>query len=348
MKFKKVDIDNTTEEELMSVLKENANINKQIKEQIQKMSKVTESSEIEIKEVPSIPLTCPKIETKEENGFLTELDCYVSEFKKLDWRNIKDKIDDVLPVPDSYNYTSVILRLILEISKDIKDINEIITEEVDTLTDEELKEYKDEVLALNNTISILKGKLEEDTNIIESTVAENRIVFTPTGLGNIRVFDELKDIPQEYYEGFLGLFKSIKNGSFKNFRRFEYNNKLAGLMEVKDFQKRVAFVRISENIYLIVSMFVKKNQNNNGYRKALEAKYAESKSMIDTIKKNIENEEFMHLQKEYELELFRLLSGEKENDNSFEYTNQFVKKMDKKDNNCFDELTNNINRGEVL
>ena len=325
MKFKKINIDNTTEEELLSVLKENANINKQIKEQIQKMNKVTESSKIEIKEVTSIPLICPEIEEKEENDFIDELEYYVSEFKKLDWTDIEDKIDDVLPAQGSYNYTSIVLRLIVEVSKDIKDINEIITEEEDALSDEELKEYKDEVLVLNNTISILKGKLKEDTNIIEPTIKENKIVFTPTSLGNIRVFDELKDIPQEYYEGFLGLFNSIKNGSFKNFRRFENNNKLAGLVEVKDFQKRVAFVRISEDTYLIVSMFTKKNQNNNGYRKALEAKYAESKSMIDTIKKNIDNEEFMKLQKEYELELFRLLGEVKDNNISSECTKEYVK-----------------------
>lgn len=347
MEFKKIDIDKASEEELVSVLKENTRINVKVKEQIQKMSKATESSIIEIKEMPEVVLACTDSEVEEEDDFLEELDYYISEFKNLDWKNIESGLDDVLPTRSNYNYESIVLRLIMEVAKDIKDINEIITEEADTLSKDELKEYKEEIISLNKAINVLRDKLKEEVNTNESVVKENKLVFLPTSLGNIRVFDEIKDIPQEYYSGFLGLFNSIKDGSFKNIRRFESNNKLTGLIEVKDFKIRVAFQRLSKDTYLIVSMFMKKSQRDKGYRKALETRYAECKTMLDDIRKNIEDEDFMQLQKGYEEELFRLLSGEKESDNSCEYTNEITKIKAKKDNISFDKLSNNIDRGGI-
>lgn len=323
MEFKKVDIDNTTEEELLSVLKENAKVNRTLKEQIQKMNKATESSEIEIKEIPDAVLVCPETDEYEENveeDFLDEAEYYISEFKSLNGRVTEESLDEVLPSRSNYNYKDIILRLILELAKDIKDINEIITEESGTLTVEELEVYKYEVISINKTISMLRGRLKENTSTSTKVDKENKLVFTPTPTGNIRVFDELKYVPEEYYEGFLGLFKSIKDGSFKNVRRFENNNKLAGLIEVKDFQIRVAFQRLTKDTYAVVSMFVKKTQRNKGYLKELEGKYAGFKAIADTLKKKANDDEFMKLQKEYEVELFRMLSGEKE-DSKGGYTN---------------------------
>ena len=250
MEFKKVDIDNTTEEELVAVLKENSKTNVSLKNQIMKMNKATESSEIEITSVPEVVLACDDNEVYvEEDDFLDEADYYISEFRNLKSREIEENIDDVLPTRSNYNYKNIVLRLILEVSKDIKEINEIIEEEANTLSLSELKEYKEEIISLNKTIELLRSKLKEDITSVEPVVKENKLVFAPTSAGNIRVFDEIKDIPEEYYEGFLGLFKSIKDGSFKNIRRFENNNKLAGLIEVKDFQIRVAFQRLDKDVH---------------------------------------------------------------------------------------------------
>lgn len=321
MEFKKIDIDNINQEELLSVLKENSKTNRELNDKIQKMNKATESSEIEIKEITDDVLVCPDTEVYvEPDDFLDELDYYISEFKSINGKVTEASLDDVLPSRSNYNYEKIVLRLILELSKDIKDINEIITEEVDALSVDELNTYREEIVSLNETISMLRGRLKEDTNTSAPVVKENKLVFSPTPTGNIRVFDEIKYIPEEYYEGFLGLFKSIKDGSFKNVRRFENNNKLAGLIEVKDFQIRVAFQRLTKDTYAVVSMFTKKTQRNKGYLKELEGKYAAFKSIMPTLKKKSDDEEFMKLQKGYEEELFRILSGEKE-DSKGGYTN---------------------------
>jgi hypothetical protein len=313
MGFIQVDLDNATEEELYSAIEANIKVNSGLKEEIKKLSKATESSDIEIKEIPVVVSSCENEETvDEEDDFKDEADYYVSEYKALKG-NIEDGIDDILPTRSNYNYKKIIMRLMLIPANVIKEINEIIADEESTLSVSELKELKDEIISLNKEISILRSKLKEDTDTSVSVKKENKLIFVPTSSGNIRVFDELKSIPEEYYEGFLGLFNSIKDGSFKNIRKFENNNKLNGLVEVKDFKIRVAFQRISKDTYVIVSMFMKKSQRDKGYRKGLEFKYSEYKQIADKLKKNSLDEEFMKQQKEYELELFRILSGEKDN-----------------------------------
>ena len=62
---------------------------------------------------------------------------------------------------------------------------------------------------------------------------------------------------------------SIKNGTFKNLKTFKANERLNGLLEVKEFKTRIIFRRLTNNCYIILGMFMKKTDKDMGYLRFL-------------------------------------------------------------------------------
>ena len=251
-------------------------------------------------------------EKEEAADFEKEVEYYLSDFMNLESYD-KESIEDVLPSRSNYNYEKIVLRIMAEITHDIRDINEIIHSDDYPLDWQELVEYKEELLSLTNKRNTLKEILlfKEDEVTEEK---KNKLIFLPIkGTDEFRIFDELKCIPQEEYEGFLELFESIKNRTFKNARRFTNNDDLNGALEVKGHQIRVVYKRLSKDCYGIVSMFMKKTQNSTEYRAALINRYSEYKSMEKGLKEKIKDPNFIIKNQEVEDKLFATLSSGKVN-----------------------------------
>ena len=286
------------------------------REEIKKLRSAIESTKIKITE-PS-----EKVEenivinsNEEDSDFEEEVEYYLSEFLNLKDYSI-ESIEDVLPSHNNYNYERIVLRIMAEITHDIKDINEIIITDSSSMDKTELEEYKEELSTSLEKRSLLKKILftkidEEEDNIDRS----NKLIFVPIkNSDKVRIFDEIKDVPEEEREAFIELFESIKNGTFKNIRRFVNNEALNGALEVKGYQVRILFQRLSKDCYAIISMFVKKTQNDSGYRNAIKQKYAEYKTIEKSLKESIQDPEFIKKNKEIEDEVFRLLSNDKNDD----------------------------------
>ena len=245
-----------------------------------------------------------------------EKDYYLGEFLKLDSFDRKT-VEGVLPSRNNYNYEKIICYIMAEIiSREIKPIKELI---IDISREE--KPNKDDLFDLKNELLISKSKvdvlrdvllIEEQEKIVEK---KNNLIFMPiVGSGEVRIFDELKTIPQEEYAGFIGLFNSIKDGSFKNIRRFENSNKLNGLVEVKDNGIRVAFQRLSNDSYCIITMFMKKTQVDYGYRNNLINRYSDYKSIEKELKEKVKDPLFILKNKMFEDKLFEILNNGKVNE----------------------------------
>lgn len=218
-------------------------------------------------------------------------------------------ISYALPPKMSYNYEIVIARICAEYLRQIKEIEELIFTEKDALTGDDLNQFKNEIIALNNRINTIKEekKLTSD----ESEKVHNNLIFVPTTSGNIRVFSDLESIPSEYYEGFTELFQSIIDGSFKNVKRFVNNDKFNGMYEVKDFKIRVVFDRIGKNDYAIITAFVKKTNIDKSYLTKLEISAKSYLSFKDYLKSNLNDQEFIDKNNDYKDELFKILSKNK-------------------------------------
>jgi len=277
------------------------------KKEIDKLKSAMASTKIKIvevkEEIEEDVITKEIIDTSED--FEIEVEYYLSELSKAS----DDEIEDILPTRSNYHYENIMLRLMAEITHDISDIKEMMI--TDNMSKEELDEFKEEIINLGRRRNIIKKSLLEVEK--EDTITKsNKLIFMPiSGNNKIRIFDELKDIPQEEFEGFLELLASIKDGTFKNIKRFVNNDSLKGALEVRGYQRRVVFQRLSKDCYAIITMFVKKTQNDRGYQQQLKYKYGEYKNMEKELKEKIKEEEFLEENKKYEEELFRLLENSK-------------------------------------
>lgn len=286
------------------------------REEIKKLRSAIESTKIKITEVEETEERKDVINSNEsDSDFEKEVEYYLSEFINLKDYN-KDNIIDVLPSRNNYNYERIVLRIMAEITHDIKDINEFIITDSSSMKKSDLEEYKEELTDLLGKRKLLKEILftaiDEDDDTIDRS---NKLIFIPIkNSDKLRIFDEIKDVPEEEREAFIELFDSIKNGTFKNIRRFVNNEALNGALEVKGYQIRILFQRLSKDCYAIISMFVKKTQNDSGYRNAIKQRYAEYKSIEKTLKENIQDPEFIKKNKEIEEEVYRLLSNNKFDD----------------------------------
>lgn len=283
------------------------------REEIKKLRSAIESTKIVKRDTFEDVISENNIDVVEcDDDFNKEVEFYLSDFIDLKVYD-KESIEDVLPSRSNYHYERIVLRIMAEITHDIKDIREIIISD-SVMDKDDLEEYKEELLSLTNKRDTLREILLYEEDEIDNN-KQNTLIFLPIkGTEEFRIFDELKSIPQEEYAGFLELFESIKNGTFKNIRRFTNNKSLNGAIEVKGHQIRVVFQRLSKDCYGIVSMFMKKTQNNNEYRFTLINRYTEFKSMEKELKEKIKDQDFILKNNQLEEKLFTILSSSKVNE----------------------------------
>lgn len=311
-----IDINDLTEKEIIKVMDKNHKSSVLQKEEIKKLEKINKQEKTQI----ITPVLSKTLEQKDinlkcemqnnDNEFEDEVSYYLTEIDNIKEDEINQKLKKALPTKKNYNYTKILLRLKAEMLKNIKEIKELCEEEKETTTAKDLEEMKEYIMSYKEKINIIDNALIEKEEIIEDTeTIENNIFYASTSSGNIRVLEEIDKIPIEYYERFLGLLNSIKEGTFKNVKRFTtINNSTYGLCEVRDFKTRVIFDRIGENDYVVVTMFIKKCDNDKGYIEPLKRKIAEYKLYSDDIKEKLNDEEFIFTQKNIDEEIINKLS----------------------------------------
>ena len=309
MEFIKADLDKVSYTELLEIMDANKLT---MKKKLDEMSKMTTSFEEKYEILPHITSEMPKKDshqTTKDDAFEDEVSNYLKNLNKITTKEaLSEKIDKILPAKDNYNYERIIYRLQLELIKNINDIeafikSESLSQEEIVLFEEEKELAKEKLLYLRN---ILIPNAEKDLPV------ENTLIFIPTISGNIRVINELEKIPSEFYPAFLELILSIKKGTFKNAKRFLNNNNINGILEVKGFQVRVIYERLAKNTYAVISAFIKKTTNDNGYRSSIDQKVSDYFAVKDAIKALIDNPEFIEENKLYEQEVFNILSSSKE------------------------------------
>lgn len=302
------DLTDVTEEQLLEAMKKNANTASLCREQIRKMKAAAAKTKkvVPIPDIEEYPQTSAIEDDEDKANFEEEIEYYISGMKEITADNIDEEIEDVLPVRKNPNYRTILYRLKLESLRNIREIEELFEETDET---EDLTIFKEEIILEQRKIAYIDKALtqQNSSEIIQGPEEKNNIVFVPTSGGSIRVLDEMERIPQEYQAGFKELFDSIQDGTFKGIKKFKNNNALNGIIEVKGFQVRVVFARLNKNTYALITAFIKKCDNDNGYISVLKQKVADYRLISEQLKKNLSNQEFMDQQREYTEELYRLL-----------------------------------------
>ena len=309
MEYIVLDLDTATEDQIKAAIDCNVRTSRLMRSEIEKLRRVAESAK---KTKKPIIVEQPISEEKElkpeiDEDFENEVDYYLSQIKELKLANIDEDFEKAIPSRKHYQYERILNRLKLESLRTLKEIKDLLGEE--GLTTEDISVFQSEYsLELKKIELINKALAPQKEEELGEEKTENKLIFVPTQGGDIRILEEIDSMPSEYYERFLGLFQSIKDGTFKNAQRFTGNNELAGLCEVKDFKVRVIFVRLNRDSYAVISSFIKKSDNDKAYRASVVRKYSEFLNMEQSLRANLDNEEFMALQATYEQELFNKLS----------------------------------------
>lgn len=306
-----IDLDNKTEEELKAVVECNSRTYRLMSSKVESLKKLQqtakEKARTTISEEESETLVGQPVSTI-DSEFEEEVDYYFSQVKELTSDNL-DEIADALPNRKNYDYERIARRIQAELMKNIKELRDFIATE--SLTREDTEEFTIEInseLAKISAISKELAKTEEEELSAEEEQIPNTLIFVPTSGGNIRVQDEIEHIDQAYYKRFETLLSSIKDGTFKGVKKM--HGELAGLTEVKDRPSgaRITFMRLDKKTYAIISAFVKKSDNNNGYQKMVANHYQTYLTAEDNLKKAIQNPEFVSMHQDIERQIFQTLN----------------------------------------
>ncbi len=244
--------------------------------------------------VETVTYQAPILEEMEDIDELSEqISFYFDDIKNiLSTGNIdKDSLRELLPSKDNFIYDLLIQRIILELRREINEINNFIVEE--EVSVDELLEFKQDKEKLENLItSIREISLEKEE--VDKSVQKNTIVFFEKEDGTPYVLDDLKGIPSEFKKPFLELFESIEDGTFKNVRYFtEVDNKISKVWEVRGFQVRVIFERVDKHKYIIITAFIKKSDRDLYYKTHLKTRLPRYFYKRDMIKKNVNDPEYL-------------------------------------------------------
>lgn len=324
MEFIILDLDDEiSSEEIFEAISKNHNTSMLMDKEVKKLKELSSKSTKRVENDNKTPEK--EMIYDEVDEVNSELDDKVDYYNYLissidDCEDLQDQIESSLPNPNTGDYKTIVLRLKLKLLKRIKETADFISECREEFDDEDLEEYKEEIRLCSKKLEILKSESNEEVNE-NKTSTKNNFFFPVSSMGNIRVIDEIEKISKsspEFCSEFLELFQSIQDGSFKRVKRFLNNNKLVGISEVRGFKPRVVFDRIGKNDYAIITAFLKKCDNDRGYKDSLELKIQKYMSQRDNIVKRLNNPEFRALNEQYTNELFGKLGYNKEESKSIE------------------------------
>lgn len=248
MEFQKVDLTNITEEELLEIIKKNVITARDYRASIAELKQIQQSvpSKTTYAELTP-PIFAPeKVKPTINQEFEDDVEYYLLELKEA---KTKEDIISKLKDENNPNYINLLLRLKTEYLIRKQEFSRYFVTEDESSG---LDIFKDELDELNLKIDTIEGLLNMEEEVMyqpDATTTENNLIFVPTPTGYPRVIDELESIPSEYYQEFASLFQSIKNGTFKNFKRINRQSYATrGVSEVRGDGIRVLFDRVGETL----------------------------------------------------------------------------------------------------
>ena len=239
-----------------------------------------------------------------------ETQYYYNEFMGLKLNELKTEYLSTLPSIKNERYCNIINRILLQLNLILKDWYACIQEL--ELKKEEYEAAREEIKNIyarrRLLIDAFYQKDDEDEDQ-ETENIENQLLFLKTDAGNTQAIEEINGIDKSFYERIASLLNSIKDGTFKDVKRLTENDKVKGIPEVRAYQVRVVFERISSNQYVIISIFTKKTNSDKAYRQNLETKISNYKKNKDVIKKICKNPEYIEENLDIDTKIFELLES---------------------------------------
>ena len=236
----------------------NVSKTKELNDEINYLKEIENNNDLEIANI--------KLQTKSEikNNDL------VTTNKTFHSNNINDYIELINKFEDAIDFeiltdlieedkfSSIIFKLILHFTLEKITLKKLQEEENTSF-------FKEEELKYNNTVKYLKELI--DSRQQDNLNLNNKVIYSFTAASNVNFINSLEKIPTEYYTSIKNAFLSIFDGTFKNNKRIGKNDDgfYSPLLQVRDNDIRIYYLKISANLYLIIDVIVKKVSTSKNY-----------------------------------------------------------------------------------
>ena len=242
--------------------------------------------------------------TKSRQKKMLDVELYLSLLKEC---KTKEEMVQVLPKHHQPDFELLMNTILSEIVLYCNDIDAFLANE--KLSKEEKDEFKQEIKDIQEIMNWMVQYRDQINTELEEE-SKNNLVYLTSSSGNVYALNDIKSIDQAYYDSFLELINSIINGTFKNIKTFVHNNKLVQLYEVKNFKTRIVFSKIFVNTFLIISIFIKKTDNDLKYREQLINRSIIFQNNKTNLKQLCQEENFLKSQEEITGQILRILKKE--------------------------------------
>lgn len=233
-----------------------------------------------------------------------------------------DKEEDIikmLPQPGYDSFFIIISGLIDKIQKEKAILEEelLVSDKMDV---EYIELLKYEIECLEFKLNICKkleqkNKIEENISVDEEKNKMN-LIFATTNSGNIYIFNDLKNIPEEYYDSIIECMNKLEKGINENNnekgKQLTNNQGLTGIHEVKDYQTRIFYRNIAPDLTYVIMIMIKKSDFSKSNQNEIKLRYKHVEDEYNSIKMQIldplKREELINRNIEIKDNLYEMLS----------------------------------------
>ncbi len=210
------------------------------------------------------------------------------------------KIEDIeaaLPTSAYPNFCDLIEGIIERSYEELEYLNGELLEE----NDPSMREYLEEGIRIcESRISHCQQKLKEalesqqiKEDIIPEDISEKHLIFATTDSGRTYFERDLKSVPEETYNDVIACVEMLKNGmeesNVEKARSFSNHPKLSGLHEIKSYQTRVIYRKLTEDCVYVMLVRQKKDDNSQIDREMPINRKQSTATQFDQIKKAMED-----------------------------------------------------------
>lgn len=139
-------------------------------------------------------------------------------------------------------------------------------------------------------------KCREDLKIEEEAQLkpQKNIIFATTDAGNVCVENDIKTIPEEFYESLQNMLLRLQEGVVENnngkAKRFTSSHRrLSGIHELKEFKVRMFYRTLSDDTVYILMVRMKKADNDRLDHEEIEKRVVMTNKQYEELKAKIKN-----------------------------------------------------------
>lgn len=243
-------------------------------------------------------------------------DNYYESLLYMDIKEFKEK----LPEFRYATFEAIIYGLMKKINERIEIFEEEIKSNMDFV--EYVEELKIEIKSLQEKMEVCKELVEQYRKVdleVEEEKPKINLVFATTKSGNICFENDLKNIPEEYYDSVIESLKDLQQGgnekNKEKGKKLTNNKGLKNVHEVKDYQIRIVYKPLSADSVYVTMLMLKKTDFGKTHQKEIDLRTKLIEQEYTQLKKDIQDlikkEEIIAANQEILVNIYDTLKGKR-------------------------------------